>query len=145
MIVAWTLLPAVGAAQHFPSDAELTELLRSRAEEGRGVGFVVGLREADGSTRVVSYGSAGPGARPLGELTVFEIGSITKVFTGILLADMAARGEVALDDPIADYLPAGVTVPSRGRPITCGCIHSGPACASACQKGFPRAPARTAA
>jgi CubicO group peptidase (beta-lactamase class C family) len=67
---------------------------------------------------VVSYGSAGPGARPLGELTVFEIGSITKVFTGTLLADMAARGEVSFGDPIADYLPDDVRVPSRGRPIT---------------------------
>lgn len=117
-IVSSTTLPGPAGAQHFPSDAELTELLRSRVQEGRGVGFVVGVRESDGSTRVVSFGSAGPGVRPLGERTVFEIGSITKVFTGILLADMAARGEVALDDPIANYLPDGVTVPSRGRPIT---------------------------
>jgi D-alanyl-D-alanine-carboxypeptidase/D-alanyl-D-alanine-endopeptidase len=51
--------------------------------------------------------------------TVFEIGSITKVFTASLLADMAARGEVKLDDPVAKYLPSTVRMPSRGgRQIT---------------------------
>ncbi|HTI03760.1 MAG TPA: serine hydrolase, partial [Gemmatimonadales bacterium] len=45
---------------------------------------------------------------------VFEIGSITKVFTASVLADMVARGEVRLDDPVAKYLPASVHVPSYG-------------------------------
>lgn len=49
---------------------------------------------------------------------MFEIGSITKTFTGLLLADMAARGEVGLNDPAAKYLPVGWTLPVRGRPIT---------------------------
>src|SRR5205823_14852796 len=47
------------------------------------------------------------------------IGSISKVFTSLLLSDMVQRGEVALTDPIAKYLPAGVKVPERGgRSIT---------------------------
>src|SRR5208283_4407870 len=45
--------------------------------------------------------------------TVFEIGSITKVFTALLLADMAQRGEVALTDPVSKYLPKGVKMPGR--------------------------------
>ena len=36
-----------------------------------------------------------------------EIGSITKVFTALLLADMANKREVSLDDPAAKHLPAG--------------------------------------
>jgi CubicO group peptidase (beta-lactamase class C family) len=40
--------------------------------------------------------------------TVFEIGSITKVFTGMLLAQAVLNGEVKLDDPISLYLPEGV-------------------------------------
>lgn len=115
--LAW-LIPAVALAQHFPPDQDLIKLIRSRVEEGRGVGIVLGVMEADGSSRVVSYGDAGADARLLGERTVFEIGSITKAFTGILLADMVARGEVALSDPISGYLPDGVTVPWRGREIT---------------------------
>ena len=51
--------------------------------------------------------------------SVFEVGSISKVFTAILLADMIERGEVRLDDPVSKYLPAPVTVPRRnGREIT---------------------------
>jgi CubicO group peptidase (beta-lactamase class C family) len=45
---------------------------------------------------------------------VFEIGSITKAFTALLLADMAGRGEVGLDDPAARHLPDGVAMPERG-------------------------------
>ena len=37
--------------------------------------------------------------------TVFQIGSVTKVFTALVLADMAERGEVHLSDPAASYLP----------------------------------------
>ncbi|WP_425583555.1 serine hydrolase domain-containing protein [Streptomyces macrosporus] len=37
--------------------------------------------------------------------TRFELGSVTKTFTALLLADMAARGEVGLDDPIGAHLP----------------------------------------
>lgn len=37
---------------------------------------------------------------------LFEIGSITKAFTGVLLADMVLREEVALDDPLSRHLPA---------------------------------------
>ncbi len=113
----WALLfmiPGGLTGQHFPSDAGLTELIRTRVEEGRAVGIVLGVMEADGSTRVVSYGDPGPDARPLGERTVFEIGSITKAFTGILLADMVARGEVSFSDPVAKRLPEEVTMPSRG-------------------------------
>ena len=112
-------LPASAAAQHFPSNEDLIALIRSRVEENQAGGMVLGVMEADGTTRIVSYGNAGPNARALGERSVFEIGSITKVFTGTLLADMVARGEVSLSDPVSDYLPDGVTMPSRsGREIT---------------------------
>jgi CubicO group peptidase (beta-lactamase class C family) len=50
---------------------------------------------------------------------VFEIGSITKVFTSLLLAIAVERGEVGLDDPVVEHLPRGTRVPMRGaRPIT---------------------------
>ena len=39
---------------------------------------------------------------------------MTKVFTSLLLADMVQRGEVALTDPVAKYLPPDVKVPERG-------------------------------
>jgi D-alanyl-D-alanine-carboxypeptidase/D-alanyl-D-alanine-endopeptidase len=50
--------------------------------------------------------------------TIFEIGSVTKVFTATLLADMVEQGLVGLDDPVQRHLPDEVSVPIRGRPIT---------------------------
>ncbi|MEJ0065659.1 MAG: serine hydrolase [Caulobacteraceae bacterium] len=41
------------------------------------------------------------------------------MFTALLLADMAERGEVHLDDPVAPLLPPQVSLPERGgQPIT---------------------------
>jgi CubicO group peptidase (beta-lactamase class C family) len=96
----------------------LDRIVHDRVDSGRSTGIVAGMVFADGSTRVVAYGDAG-GGRRLDEHSVFEIGSITKTFTGTLLADMAQRGEVQLTDPVASLLPPEVTVPSRGgRQIT---------------------------
>jgi CubicO group peptidase (beta-lactamase class C family) len=59
------------------------------------------------------------GGQPVDEDTVFEIGSTSKVFTAILLADMVERNEVSFEDPIEQFLPSGVAVPTRGgRSIT---------------------------
>jgi serine-type D-Ala-D-Ala carboxypeptidase/endopeptidase len=113
------LLRAHAGAQHFPPDADLRLMLRFNVEDAGTPGVVLGLLEPDGTTRVVSYGSAGPDAAPLGPRSGFQVASITKAITGVLLADMVARGEVRLDDPVSDYLPAHVRVPSRGdRAIT---------------------------
>lgn len=46
--------------------------------------------------------------------TIFGIGSITKVFTTILLADMMNDGLIKLNDPLKKYLPTNVTVPQYG-------------------------------
>ncbi len=52
------------------------------------------------------------------EETIFEIGSISKVFTGILLARAIGAGKLDLDDRIADLLPEGWTLPEPARAIT---------------------------
>jgi CubicO group peptidase (beta-lactamase class C family) len=50
---------------------------------------------------------------------VFDIGSVTKVFTTLVLAEMVVRGEVALDDPAQKYLPSSLQMPKwRGQEIT---------------------------
>lgn len=98
---------------------EIGKILAERVDvQHQSVGIAVGLIGQDG-TRVVAHGRFAKGdARSVGD-TIFEIGSITKVFTALLLADMAERREVALDDPVAKYLPAGVRAPERnGRAIT---------------------------
>ena len=105
--------------QPFPPDSSLRNTLQQLVQAGRTAGVVVGLLEADGTRRIVAAGSPGPGAPPLDGESVFEIGSITKTFTGTLLADMVRRGEVSLTDPVGALLPATVRVPERnGKTIT---------------------------
>jgi len=100
-----------------PSNEGIRALLAERMRHN-GVGVVVGVVEPAGQ-RVVAHGRSGASdGRPLDGDTVFLIGSVTKVFTGLMLADMVQRGEVRLDDPAAEYLPTGVKMPLRGRPIT---------------------------
>ena len=94
-------------------------MLDARVRERRAVGIAVGVLEADGSATVAFAGHAGEGASPLRRRSGFEIGSITKTFTGVLLAEMVRTGEVRYDDPVSRHLPAGVRVPSvNGREIT---------------------------
>jgi CubicO group peptidase (beta-lactamase class C family) len=73
--------------------------------------IVVGLYDA-GTIEIYGFG-AGPGGKPPTGQTLFEIGSITKVFTSILLADSVQRREVDLETPVAELLPPGVTAPTR--------------------------------
>jgi CubicO group peptidase (beta-lactamase class C family) len=106
-----------------PSDADIRQILVDRIDRDRqSVGIVVGVIDGNDAKnrRVITYGSLEKGdSRPLNAETIFEIGSVTKVFTSLLLADMVQRGEVALTDPVAKYLPADVKVPERnGRAIT---------------------------
>ena len=102
------------------SDAEIKAMLRDCIDGDKvGVGLVAGFVDAQGS-RVISYGKLDNGNSPeVNGDTLFEIGSITKVFTRLLLHDMVARGEMNLDDPVQTYLPASVRMPTRhGKQIT---------------------------
>jgi CubicO group peptidase (beta-lactamase class C family) len=104
---------------------DVDDLAGRAMRSGRRAGLVVGYL-AGGEERVAGYGRAGPGASGTpGPATIFEIGSITKVFTGLLLADLAADGVVGLDDPLARHLPASVAVPAvEGREITLADLSS---------------------
>ena len=116
LFIAGFALARAAAFGQMPPDAEIRKILVDRlGSENLGVGIVVGVMDANGR-RVVSHGSlAKNDDRRLDANTVFEIGSITKVFTSLLLMDMTRRGQVALTDPVAKFLPAGVTVPERNK------------------------------
>jgi CubicO group peptidase (beta-lactamase class C family) len=103
----------VSAQAPCPSDSAVQVLLQDVVNDHGIKGIVVGLLAEDGSRRVIANGDPGPDALPLNGESVFEIGSMTKVFTGILLADMVRRGEVELADPLAELLPPDVRVPTR--------------------------------
>jgi D-alanyl-D-alanine-carboxypeptidase/D-alanyl-D-alanine-endopeptidase len=99
---------------------EIREILVKRIDQQKqAVGIVVGVIEPNGR-RVVAYGNLANGdPRTLDGDTIFEIGSISKVFTSLILAEMVNRKEVTLDDSAAKYLPENVKMPERnGKSIT---------------------------
>ena len=139
LLTAAVLASCATVFAQMPSDAEIRKILIDRVgAENLGIGIVVGVIDANGR-RVVAYGSlAKNDNRRLGGDTVFEIGSMSKVFTSLLLMDMARRGEVALTDPVSKFLPATVKVPERNnRKITLADL-------STQSSGLPRLPTNMA-
>src|SRR5499427_4973527 len=126
--------PASTRAMALASDAEILGIIKQRVDEKRSAGIVVGVIDADGRSRIVAYGDPGPGQPALDGNSVFEIGSITKVFTSTVLAQLVQEGKVRLDDPAQKYLPASVKLPTRGdKVITLGSL-------SEQNSGLPRMP-----
>lgn len=108
------------AATPIPSDNEVRDILKDWVDRRQpDIGIVAGIVSPAGR-RIAAYGKPDKhDPHPLDGNSVFEIGSITKVFTSLLLADMVQRGEVRLTDPVAKYLPKEAKVPGRhGRLIT---------------------------
>lgn len=119
LLLGALVTPDFAAAQNARlTDDEVRSRIEARLAPQGTPGAVVGLREPDGTRRFFAWGTAGEGRDPLTSASVFEIGSISKAFNGLLLAEMVARGEVALDDPITRWLPDGVAPVPDGRPIT---------------------------
>ncbi|HTO83977.1 MAG TPA: serine hydrolase [Methylomirabilota bacterium] len=125
------LLLAATAATHAALQVEVSlDALADQAAQGAMAGgkckaIAVGIEE-NGQQALKFYGDTGNIGAPTAD-TEFEIGSITKTFTATLLAlaDQRATAQtpgspvMRLEDPLQDYAPAGITVPSyQGTPIT---------------------------
>src|SRR6185436_2931434 len=79
--------------------------------------LVIGVLQR-GQQHVKGFGHTASNAPPDGR-TMFEIGSVTKVFTAITLARMNVEGKLALDDPVQQFLPKDVKLPEKnGHGIT---------------------------
>ena len=96
-----------------PSSDNIRQILAGRIGPHTGKLCIVAGVIEPGGRRVVAVGSAGENRGEADGDTVFEIGSITKVFTSLVLADMVEDGEVALDDPVEKYLPSQAKMPKR--------------------------------
>ena len=90
---------------------KLEQLVTPYLEAGWVQGMVVGVVDGEES-RVWGFGriSSGNDRAPDGK-TIFEIGSITKMFTEMILCDQVTKGRMRFDDPVAKHLPEGVKVP----------------------------------
>jgi CubicO group peptidase (beta-lactamase class C family) len=108
-------LAALGSKALAADDAVLAALKEAVGPRGSQAGMIAIITDDTGS-RLTAVGRSGAPDGVMNGDTVFEIMSITKVLTALLLAEMVERGEVAFDDPVARYLP--VTLREQGGPIT---------------------------
>ena len=82
-------------------ETQVREIVRDRVfKDRRTLGLVVGTIDQSGQM-IVADGEACTDGQPVTGDTVFEIGSLTKPFTMALLYEMASRGEIDPDAPIA--------------------------------------------
>jgi D-alanyl-D-alanine-carboxypeptidase/D-alanyl-D-alanine-endopeptidase len=94
--------------------------VKRRVDAAETVGMVVGVIDGTGQREYFCHGTAGlDDDRPVNEHSVYEIGSISKVFTCTVLADMVLEKTLNLFDPAGTHLPPEVQMPSRNdRKIT---------------------------
>ncbi|QJW98759.1 serine hydrolase domain-containing protein [Frigoriglobus tundricola] len=120
LVLVSVSLFAAASARGADFKPDLDRLAEPLTKDKPAVGLVVGVW-ADGKPQVYGYGrvtTAAGEAAPDGD-TLFEIGSVTKALTGVLLADAVARKEVGLDDPANTHLPADLKIRSKpDRPVT---------------------------
>lgn len=119
LFLAFCLLANLAFAQQKLPD-DITESIKKRIEYGHTPSIVVGIIDKDGP-QYYTFGTKTIGGQPVNEHSIYEIGSISKTFTGILLAQMALEGKLKTDDAAQNYLPMSVKLPMRdGKQITLG-------------------------
>src|SRR4029079_14549082 len=89
-------------------------LVEKHVVDGLSVGYIEGEHWG-----IMHFGSANKEGEKPNSSPIYELGSISKVFTSLLLADAVARGEIDLSTPVEVRNAAGIKLPSRdGRQIT---------------------------
>lgn len=123
VLAALPLFAAVAVAAGPATAAEAPAPLLPAVQKAAGAlpagGFVLAEIEGD----KVTFAAAGqpvPRAGLAPERVLFEIGSITKVVTALLLGQTVLEGKVTLDDPIAQHLPRDLVLAPATAALTLG-------------------------
>ena len=106
-------------SQNATISSEIKDHIKARVDQGFNPSIALAYIEGD-EISYFNYGKTDlDNGKDVNENTVYEIGSISKVFTTILLADEVVKGNMKLTDPASKYLPKEVSVPQRnGKVIT---------------------------
>jgi serine-type D-Ala-D-Ala carboxypeptidase/endopeptidase len=110
-----TMAPAIAPVDAAHMQAVLERDFAAALKDGRlapqtHAGVTIGIVH-NGVRRVFAWGIARPDS-------IFEIGSITKTFTGLVLAQMVLQGKVKLEEPVRELLPSGTVARPQGAEIT---------------------------
>ncbi|WP_373549752.1 serine hydrolase [Haliscomenobacter sp.] len=100
--------------------ADVIKNIETRINNGYSPSIAIGIIDKDGPQYYL-FGTKTAGGQPVNEHTIYEIGSISKTFTGILLAQAILDGQVKADDPAQKHLPSSVKLPTQdGKQVTLG-------------------------
>jgi serine-type D-Ala-D-Ala carboxypeptidase/endopeptidase len=115
----FSIFANISIAQDYLSCEQIKETIKKEVDNGRSVSIVVGIINGQGQ-QVISYGQVSRDSKKEANGdTLYEIGSITKTFTAIILEAMVEQGDLNLSDPISKFLPKSVKTPTRnGKEIT---------------------------
>jgi len=92
---------------------EIVESIEKRIEEGITPSIALAIIDSSG-VQYFNFGKTAENGKEVDENTIYEIGSISKVFTGILLAQQVLEGDLKLEDEINSILPNDIKVPVMG-------------------------------
>ncbi len=98
--------PVAGGDLRSILERDFAPMLAARPEAGIAAGVW-----RSGSRQVFAFGAAKPDS-------IFETGSVTKTFTGLLLARMVVEGRARLDEPVRELLPGDIARKPFGPEIT---------------------------
>src|SRR5699024_2066700 len=103
-----------------PDMQTVKQSIQRRLDEGDILGISIAYINVDGSVNFYSYGFLSTDKqKQVSKNTIYEIGSVSKTFTSLILSRLVLQHKVALDDPINKYLPDSLHVPSyHGQKIT---------------------------
>jgi CubicO group peptidase (beta-lactamase class C family) len=101
------------------SSDSIKAIIKKEVAGKRSKSIIVGIVDANGR-KIFSEGVMSDENPVLpDENTIYEIGSITKIFTSMVLADMSLQHKLNLSDPISKFLPKKLKTPTRnGKEIT---------------------------
>jgi serine-type D-Ala-D-Ala carboxypeptidase/endopeptidase len=105
------MAPVEVAAMQSVLSRDLEQALKSGAlAPATSAGLTIGIVQ-HGERRVFAFGSAKPDS-------IYEIGSITKTFTGLIFAQMVEQGSVKIDEPVRQLLPVGTVAKPQGMEVS---------------------------
>ena len=113
LISAITALLVIGFSTQ-AATPQVQEIIDDRVEANLAPAIAVGIVRKDGAKEFYFAGTLqADGTEEVDEDTIFEIGSISKVFTTLLMALMQEDGELEFSDNAQRFLPAGVSMPTK--------------------------------
>jgi CubicO group peptidase (beta-lactamase class C family) len=106
-LAALAFAPWISAQDTLPSSADIDAYLAGVVRDTSIPGVVALVVDAD---RVVYAGAFGrqnvAAGVPMAEDSIFRIASMTKPVTSVAVMMLVQEGDIGLDDPVSDYLPA---------------------------------------